>query len=86
MALDGNRLGTAIFNAINSISIPQDSEVSNATLENIYKAMGTAIVNEIISNAQVTTTTSSTGTATGVTPGAGVAPTISIGTGTGGIL
>jgi len=74
MPLNGNRLGTAIYNSVKDISIPQDSEISGETLESIWQTVANAIVNEFKNNALVNTT----GQATGVQTGAGVAPTTSI--------
>jgi hypothetical protein len=68
MALDGNRLGTAIADAIKASVPPPGSKITDAQLETMWQLVGTEIVNEITNNAEVATTT--TGTVT-TGPGAG---------------
>ena len=79
MSLDGNRLGTAIFGAVDGIEIPQEEAISDATLTAIWKAVGLQTVSEFTGFGIVSTNTS--GQATGVMPGGGVAPTLGTGTG-----
>jgi hypothetical protein len=54
MALDGNRLGSAIWAAIlASKPTPGTTVVNNAYLENMWQAVGREIINEIVTNGEI---------------------------------
>lgn len=78
MALDGDRLGLAIYNAIQAIKPdPADKPMDEDDEKAIWKAVGNQIVTEIITNAQVPAT-GSTVVASGSS--AGTWPTTTTGT------
>lgn len=52
MALDANRLASAIRSAVNSIDV-NNGEITN---EDVITALASAIINEITSNGQVVVT------------------------------
>lgn len=67
MALDGNALGQAIKAAVSAVEDPANNR------DELFEAMGTAIVNYIVANAQVVVA-SVTGVSSGVStsgPGTG---------------
>lgn len=53
MALDGNRLGTAIANTIRSFRPAAGVAVSDAVLEQMWQAVANDIVNEIKTNGDI---------------------------------
>lgn len=82
MALDGDRLGTAIAATIQSFKPAPGTAITEAQLEQMWQAIGREIVKEFEDNAEITTTVAVT-QVTGVTPGGGVSgPGTGTGTGT----
>jgi len=69
MPLDGDRLGSAIVSAIQSVPFPQENEDEGESLEAFWKAVAQAIVDEFKTNGLV----NSSGTSLPFPPG-GPAP------------
>ena len=68
MALDGNRLGTAMYTAMNAlVPTPGGTGISDAKREDMWKAIGVAIVSEFTTNGVV-----NVANVTAVQPGGGV--------------
>lgn len=53
MALDGNRLGTAIANAIQASIPPANQKITSGQLEAMWQAVANEIVTEFQTNAEV---------------------------------
>lgn len=82
MALDNNRWGTAVANAISSIGIVAGTPITSGQLEQVWQAIKGEDVTEITSNAVVSTNVA-VASVTGVTPGGGTSgPGTGTGTGT----
>lgn len=79
MALDKDRWGDAVAAAVAGISVPQDSFITPAQLQQVWRAVCGEHKTEINDNAEVMTTVAVT-SVSGVTPGGGVSGP---GTGTG---
>lgn len=61
MAMVGTTMGTAIWNAVKGLTIPQDRVMTDGECEAYWQAIGTAIVTHIANNAKATGTDSPTG-------------------------
>jgi hypothetical protein len=55
MALDKNRLGSAIATAVKAISIPQSSPITDAKMIEIWQAVSDEIIKEFTTNGVVNT-------------------------------
>lgn len=64
MALDGNRLGTKIANAIKASIPAPDAKITDSQLEAMWQAVATEIVNEFNQNGVVTVQNVQPGTGT----------------------
>lgn len=53
MAMNGNSMGDAIFDAVSAISIPTDEEMTETQRRDIFRAIAGAIVSHIQTNASV---------------------------------
>ena len=71
MAMNGDRLGTAIYNAIISSTPPANAKITPAEMELMWQKVGKEIVDEITNFAVVTnvgTSTVSSGSSSGSWP------------------
>lgn len=83
MTLDADRWGTAVFNAVDGLSVPQDRVITDEELEDYWQVICGEHKDEITTNAVVTTAVA-VASVSGVTPGGGISGP-GAGTGTGGV-